>query len=155
MRFTVLAIVLGACVTTGNDPTGGGGGGGGGGGSGGGGGGGGSMLPADLVGAWQDVEGDAAIRYEFTAQGGVVYASDLSTSDGCTYDTQTSYTGTVTLQGNVLTLTPSDGMQVSNDCGQVSTSPFTQVEVDAYQVQNGVLYLQNQSTGTVLMLPRA
>ena len=110
------------------------------------------MLPADLVGTWQYVEADAALSYQFTADGGVVYAGDLVTSNGCTYETQTSYTGYVRLQGNVLTLTPVDGTQASNDCGQVSSSPFTQVEVDAYEIQNGVLYLQNQSTGVVLSL---
>jgi hypothetical protein len=130
---------------------------GGGGGSGGGGGhaGSGSMLPAELVGTWTIAEGDAGISYQFTADGKIVYAGDLSTYTGCTYEVQTSYTGYVTMQGGLLTLTPVDGTQISSQCGSVTTSSFNQIEVDAYEVQGTTLYLQNQETGVVLTLSRS
>jgi hypothetical protein len=150
-------LMLGACATNGSDGSGSSGSSGDGSGSGSAGAHGahGSMLPAELVGAWQIDDGDAAIRYEFTAQGGVVYASELDTSYGCTYTTKTSFQGSVKLDGNILTITPSDGTQVSDDCGEQTSSPYSKVDVEAYEIQNGTLYMQNQDTGVVLTLTRA
>lgn len=73
----------------------------------------------------------------------------------CTYEVQTSYTGYVNLQGNLLTLTPVDGTQITSQCGSVTTSSFDKREVDAYEVQGASLYLQDQETGLVLTLSRS
>ena len=156
MRFTILAMVLlSACVATGmDDGSSSGSGSAMGSGSGSGSGHHGSMLPADLVGKWTSSGGDAILSYDFSADGGIVYAGRLDTSYSCTFVYQLSYTGYVTLQGNMLTLTPVDGTAVTNECGTVTTAAYSKVEVDAYQIQNGTLYLQDQATGNVLTLTR-
>ncbi|HUJ60065.1 MAG TPA: hypothetical protein VLX92_16280 [Kofleriaceae bacterium] len=118
----------------------------------------GSPLPADLVGQWGTAGLSAAISYEFSADGQVVYAGKLDSSYSCTDTTEISYQGTVQLAGNVLTIQPTDGTVTDDYCGTVTTKPYTRSSTMAYQIGTGdqgpVLTLTDQATGDVLVLPR-